>query len=56
MVRITFKCVSCGQRQEISLDNVPLDGVPMCDKCFSPMVAVGAKQKLARGGRDQEGR
>ena len=39
-MNIVVKCVSCGAKKEYSGKEQP-----MCDKCFSPMVAVKAIPK-----------
>lgn len=39
MLTVTARCVGCGARKQIGPDEVPAGEVPMCDKCFSPMVA-----------------
>lgn len=36
---VTVKCVGCGHREEVG----PQQDVPMCSKCFSPMVAESAE-------------
>jgi hypothetical protein len=39
MTELTCKCVGCGHKE--TFPHPPSD-VPMCSKCFSPMVAVAA--------------
>ncbi|MCR4339123.1 MAG: hypothetical protein NUW01_04455 [Gemmatimonadaceae bacterium] len=39
MASLTCKCVGCGHKATFT--PIPTD-VPMCPKCFSPMVAVEA--------------
>ena len=36
---IIAKCVACGAKREIKAGEVPQGEQPMCEKCFSPMVA-----------------
>lgn len=43
MVVVIVKCVGCGTIKEIKPGEIPKDEVPMCDKCFMPMVAERAK-------------
>ena len=45
MVTVTVKCVGCGAKREISPVEVPINEVPMCDKCFTPMVVESAKSR-----------
>lgn len=40
---VIAKCVSCGAEKEIKAGEIPVGEVPMCDKCFSPMMAKEAK-------------
>lgn len=39
MVRLTVECVACKHRLEVGPSQ---RDVPMCPKCFSPMVATKA--------------
>ena len=43
MVVVIVKCVGCGAKREINPGQIPKDEVPMCDKCFMPMVPERAK-------------
>ena len=43
IVKVVVKCVCCGNKKDIGIGEVPADEVPMCDKCFMPMVAIEAK-------------
>ena len=45
MITVTAKCVGCGAKREIKPGEVPKDEVPMCEKCFMPMVAESAKSR-----------
>ena len=45
MVTIIVKCVGCGTKKEIKPGEVASNDVPMCSKCFMPMVAVKAKSR-----------
>ena len=42
-VTVTARCVACGKRREISPGEIDPGDVPMCDACFSPMVAESAQ-------------
>lgn len=42
---VTAKCIGCGKKRKIAPGEIPKDDVPMCDKCFLPMVAVSAETK-----------
>jgi hypothetical protein len=63
-MKIIAQCVGCKTKREIDeaeSDRLSSDhSVPMCDKCFMPMVAVSAEEdrfekvgwkKIQRGGR-----
>lgn len=39
-LKIKVKCVCCDFKKEIGEEQKEM---PMCDKCFSPMIAVSAK-------------
>jgi Zn finger protein HypA/HybF involved in hydrogenase expression len=41
---VTAQCVSCKHKE--TLTPIPSD-VPMCPKCYSPMVAVSAQKTTA---------
>lgn len=43
MATVTAKCVGCGATRQIKEGEVPAGEMPMCEKCFSPMVATGAQ-------------
>lgn len=45
MVAVIVKCVACGTEKGIKAGEIPADEVPMCDKCFMPMVARKAKRR-----------
>ena len=45
MVTVIVKCVGCGIKKEIKPDEISKDDVPMCEKCFMPMVAESAKSR-----------
>jgi hypothetical protein len=50
---ITVQCVSCKTKRTLTLDDAAkLDGVPMCEQCGMPCVAVAANVKARRGKRD----
>ena len=40
---VIVKCVDCGEKRDIQENEVPDGDIPMCEKCFSPMLAVEAK-------------
>lgn len=40
---VTVKCIGCGSKKEVGPGEIPKGEVPMCDKCFNPMIAVSAK-------------
>jgi hypothetical protein len=42
MTRVTVECVGCKRRKDIGPGEVSGIGVPMCDHCYMPMVAVSA--------------
>lgn len=46
---VTAQCVACNARREIEAGEVGPEGVPMCDKCYMPMVAVRASAQLGGG-------
>ena len=41
-LKIKVKCVLCGYEKEVGKEQKEM---PMCDKCFSPMIAKEAKVK-----------
>lgn len=43
MATVNVKCVGCGATREIKEGEVPKGEMPVCKKCFSPMVATGAQ-------------
>jgi hypothetical protein len=45
-VRLTVRCVACKAARQIAPGEVPDDEMPMCDKCFMPMVAESATADL----------
>jgi hypothetical protein len=36
---VTAKCVGCGHKREIRAGEIPKGEMPMCPKCFMPMLA-----------------
>ena len=45
----TVKCLKCGMKRLIRLGEMQtLSGVPLCDDCYMPMVAVEAKVTLKK--------
>ena len=46
-INVIARCVNCREEKVVSPGEVDKDDVPMCDKCFSPMVAdrVVSKEK-----------
>lgn len=44
---VTAECIGCKARRDIRAGEIPKEEVPMCQKCFNPMVAV--KARLSRG-------
>lgn len=43
MATVTAKCVACEATREIKESEVPEGEQPVCKKCMSPMVAIGAQ-------------
>lgn len=43
-VRITVRCVACKATREVGAEQ---SDIPLCDRCFSPMVAVSAVGKTS---------
>ena len=41
-VFVTVQCVSCKTEREIKPYHIAPGEIPMCDKCFSPMVVKTA--------------
>jgi hypothetical protein len=41
-VYVTVKCVGCGHRQDVKPGQVEASDVPMCERCFMPMVPESA--------------
>ncbi len=39
-MKIKIKCVGCGNRREVGEEQTEM---PMCKKCFSPMIAESAE-------------
>ena len=37
---VIVECMGCKHKKEIKADELGKDEVPICDKCFMPMVAV----------------
>jgi hypothetical protein len=46
---VTVQCVACKDRREIAAGEVGRGDVPMCQKCFMPMVSVRAAATLVSG-------
>ena len=44
-ITVTAECVACKARREIRAGEVAPGDMPMCDKCYSPMVAIRAQAK-----------
>lgn len=40
---LTVKCIGCGEKKDLKPGDVPAGEMPMCDKCFNPMVAESAQ-------------
>lgn len=36
--KLTAKCISCGNKEEVKAGEVPTGTMPMCDKCGSIML------------------
>lgn len=53
-MKITAQCVGCKARREIDdaeSERLTLShSIPMCEKCFMPMVAVAAKPERRKRG------
>ncbi len=45
MSYVIAKCVSCGHKKKIKPGEVAEGDHPMCEKCYSPMVAERAVKK-----------
>ena len=45
VVFVTVKCTGCGEKRKIKPGEIPKDEVPMCEKCYMPMVAVSAEAR-----------
>jgi hypothetical protein len=43
MATVTVKCVGCGATREIGEGEIAPGETPVCEKCFSPMVATEAR-------------
>lgn len=46
-IKIKVKCICCGFVKEVGKEQKDM---PMCDKCFSPMIAIEAKVKKIKEG------
>lgn len=44
-VVVRARCVGCGHERDIGAGEVALDDVPMCERCFMPMIAAIARAK-----------
>ena len=42
---VTVKCTSCDAKKEIKAGEIPAGEMPMCDICFSVMIADSAERK-----------
>ena len=40
MLKIKVECVGCGFKKDVGQEQKDM---PMCDKCFMPMVTIGAE-------------
>lgn len=40
---VKVRCVACGDTRDITAGEIAPGEVPMCRRCFSPMVAVEAR-------------
>jgi len=45
MIKVTVQCIQCKEKKDIGPGEVEEDDVPMCQKCFMPMVPVEAHTK-----------
>lgn len=45
---VIVECIACKARREIEAGEVPANEVPMCSKCFNPMVPKTAVVKFDR--------
>jgi hypothetical protein len=45
-VRVRVECVRCKARKDIGPGDVSPGLIPMCVKCYMPMIAVSATRKL----------
>ena len=48
IVKVICKCVGCGAKKEVGTGEVSKGEVPMCDKCYMPMVAEKTIQRRPR--------
>ena len=44
-VVVTARCVGCGHERDIQAGEVAPDDMPMCERCFMPMIAAHARAK-----------
>ncbi len=44
---VVVKCSSCKKTREIGPGEIDADDFPMCDTCYLPMTAVGARESLS---------
>ena len=49
---VVAKCIGCGAKREIRPFEIEEGDMPMCERCFMPMVAEKAKARSIRGGTD----
>jgi hypothetical protein len=43
---LVARCVECKSEREIFPGEIPPDEMPVCSKCFMPMIAAGAKVRV----------
>lgn len=41
---VTAKCIGCGHTKEIRPGEIKPDDVPICEKCYMPMIAHSARK------------
>ena len=44
-VVVRARCVGCGHERDIQAGEVAPNDVPMCERCFMPMIAAHARAK-----------
>jgi len=45
---VVAKCIGCGFKREIKAGEVPEYNIPMCSKCYMPMVAEKGIVKIEK--------